>query len=80
MIVGRGLDDKTPASAKDIINYNMGEKMKIKYEVQLVVSYSGDDITEDIIQALEDAGIKVAYMAIATSDGEFYPEYMSVEA
>ena len=54
--------------------------MKTRYEVQLVVSYDGGDVTEDVIQALEDAGMKVAYLAAATPDGEFYPEYMCWEA
>jgi hypothetical protein len=58
----------------------MGENMKARYEVQLVVSYDGGNVTEDVIQALEDAGMKVAYLAAATPDGEFYPEYMCWEA
>lgn len=78
VIVGRGLDNETPASAKDIINYNMGGNMR--YEVQLVVTYTGDTIGDDIIQGLSDAGIKVEYMTVADSNGEFYPEYISVEA
>jgi len=53
----------------------MGGNMR--YEVQLVATYDDNrDITEDVIQALADAGIKVSYLAVATSDGEFYPEYM----
>lgn len=78
MIVGRGLDNETPASAKDIINYNMGGIME--YEVRLVVSYKGDEVDETIIQALEDAGIKVDFMSIIDASGDFHPEFMSVEA
>lgn len=78
-IVGRGLDDKTPASAKDNINNNIWENM-MEYEVRLVVTYKGDEIDESIIQALEDAGIKVDFMSIVDASGEFHPEFMSVEA
>jgi hypothetical protein len=56
----------------------MGENMR--YEVQLVVTYTDDTIGDDIIQGLSDAGIKVEYMTVADSNGEFYPEYISVEA
>lgn len=76
-IVGRGLDNKTPASAKEN-NNNMGDIME--YEVRMVVTYKGGEIDEDIIQALEDAGIKVDFMSIVDASGEFHPEYMSVEA
>ena len=76
--VGRGLDDKTPASAKDN-NNNIWENI-MEYEVRLVVTYKGDEIDESIIQALEDAGIKVDFMSIADASGEFHPEFMSVEA
>ena len=78
-IVGRGLDDKTPASAKDNNNNNIWEYM-MEYEVRLVVTYKGDEIDESIIQALEDAGIKVDFMSIIDASGEFHPEFMSVEA
>ena len=78
-IVGRGLDNKTPASAKDNNNNNIWEYM-MEYEVRLVVTYKGDEIDESIIQALEDAGIKVDFMSIIDASGEFHPEFMSVEA
>ena len=78
-IVGRGLDDKTPASAKDNNNNNIWEYM-MEYEVRLVVTYDGAEIDESIIQALEDAGIKVDFMSIVDASGEFHPEFMSVEA
>jgi hypothetical protein len=52
----------------------------MEYEVRLVVTHSGDNIGQDIIQALLDAGIKMDYMSIIGADGEFYPEFMSVEA
>ena len=52
----------------------------MEYEVRLVVSYSGDEIDETIIQALEDAGIKVSLMSIIDAIGNFHPEFMSVEA
>jgi hypothetical protein len=52
----------------------------MEYEVRLVVSYSGDDVDENIIQALEDAGIKVDFMSIIDASGDFHPEFMSVEA
>jgi hypothetical protein len=52
----------------------------MEYEVRLVVTYKGDEIDESIIQALEDAGIKVDFMSIADASGEFHPEFMSVEA
>ena len=52
----------------------------MRYEVQLVVTYTGDTIGDDIIQGLSHAGIKVEYMTVADSNGEFYPEYISVEA
>lgn len=52
----------------------------MEYEVRLVVSYSGVDVDENIIQALEDAGIKVDFMSIIDASGEFHPEFMSVEA
>jgi len=77
--VGRGLDDKTPASAKDNNNNNIWENI-MEYEVRLVVTYKGDEIDESIIQALEDAGIKVDFMSIIDASGEFHPEFMSVEA
>ena len=76
--VGRGLDDKTPASAKDNNNYIWENIME--YEVRMVVTYDGGEIDEDIIQALEDAGIKVDFMSIIDASGEFHPEFMSVEA
>jgi hypothetical protein len=76
-IVGRGLDNETPASAKD--NNNIWENM-MEYEVRLVVTYDGAEIDESIIQALEDAGIKVDFMSIVDASGEFHPEFMSVEA
>ena len=78
VIVGRGLENETPACAKDNNNYNMGGIME--YEVRLVVSYKGDEVDETIIQALEDAGIKVDFMSIIDASGDFHPEYMSVEA
>ena len=52
----------------------------MEYEVRLVVSYKGDEVDETIIQALEDAGIKVDLMSIIDASGDFHPEYMSVEA
>jgi hypothetical protein len=52
----------------------------MEYEVRLVVSYDGTEIDESIIQALEDAGIKVDFMSITDASGEFHPEFMSVEA
>ncbi len=52
----------------------------MEYEVRLVVSYSGEEIDESIIQALSDAGIKVDFMSIIDASGEFHPEFMSVEA
>jgi glutathionylspermidine synthase len=76
-IVGRGLDNETPASAKD--NNNIWENM-MEYEVRLVVTYDGAEIDESIIQALEDASIKVDFMSIVDASGEFHPEFMSVEA
>jgi len=56
----------------------MGDIME--YEVRMVVTYNGGEIDEDIIQALEDAGIKVDFMSIVDASGEFHPEFMSVEA
>jgi hypothetical protein len=79
-IVGRGLDDKTPASAKDNNNNNNIWENMMEYEVRLVVTYDGAEIDESIIQALEDAGIKVDFMSIVDASGEFHPEFMSVEA
>lgn len=52
----------------------------MEYEVRLVVSYDGTEIDESIIQALEDASIKVDFMSITDASGEFHPEFMSVEA
>jgi hypothetical protein len=52
----------------------------MEYEVRLVVTYNGAELDEDIIQALEDAGIKVDFMSIVDASGEFHPEFMSVEA
>lgn len=78
-IVGRGLDNKTPASAKDNNNNNIWENV-MEYEVRLVVTYDGGSMDEDIIQALEDANIKVDFMSIVDASGEFHPEFMSVEA
>ena len=52
----------------------------MEYEVRLVVTYKGDEVDESIIQALEDAGIKVDFMSIIDASGEFHPEFMSVEA
>lgn len=52
----------------------------MEYEVRLVVSYKGDEVDETIIQALEDAGIKVDFMSIIDASGDFHPEFMSVEA
>jgi hypothetical protein len=78
--VGRGLDNKTPASANDNNNNNNIWENVMEYEVRMVVTYDGGSMDEDIIQALEDAGIKVDFMSIVDSSGEFHPEYMSVEA
>jgi hypothetical protein len=61
-----------------ITTTNMGDIME--YEVRLVITHSGDNIGQDIIQALLDAGIKMDYMSIIGADGEFHPEFMSVEA
>jgi hypothetical protein len=61
-----------------ITTTNMGDIME--YEVRLVITHSGDNIGQDIIQALLDAGIKMDYMSIIGADGEFQPEFMSVEA
>jgi hypothetical protein len=52
----------------------------MEYEVRLVVTYDGAEIDESIIQALEDASIKVDFMSIVDASGEFHPEFMSVEA
>ena len=52
----------------------------MEYEVRLVVTHNGDNIGQDIIQALEDAGIKVDFMSIIDASGEFHPEFMRVEA
>jgi len=62
-----------------ITTTNIWENM-MEYEVRLVVTYNGAELDEDIIQALEDAGIKVDFMSIVDASGEFHPEFMSVEA
>jgi hypothetical protein len=62
-----------------ITTNNIWENM-MEYEVRLVVTYDGAEIDESIIQALEDASIKVDFMSIVDASGEFHPEFMSVEA
>jgi len=64
---------------KKITTTNIWENI-MEYEVRLVITYKGDEIDESIIQALEDAGIKVDFMSIVDASGEFHPEFMSVEA